>query len=194
LTAKFDNLDYVPLYTMSSTADNLSAVLDAAREALPEGDYLKVANFLPSLLKKDETMPYNVSVFNDLNITIDFKTVKGAKYTIKIDNVSIREFRGSDPNITLINGSINRVNFVDMEESKFLKKIKTIVLICGIINIRRTVDDIVEEWDHYTQFKITQHEISSGGDEEYDESEYLDTTDKWYIARLVCSQLWSPYQ
>ncbi len=179
---------------MSSTADNLSAVLDAAREALPEGDYLKVANFLPSLLKKDETMPYNVSVFNDLNITIDFKTVKGAKYTIKIDNVSIREFRGSDPNITLINGSINRVNFVDMEESKFLKKIKTIVLICGIINIRRTVDDIVEEWDHYTQFKITQHEISSGGDEEYDESEYLDTTDKWYIARLVCSQLWSPYQ
>ena len=179
---------------MSSTADNLSAVLDAAREALPEGDYLKVANFLPSLLKKDETMPCNVIVYDNLNITIDFKTVKGAKYIIKIDKATINMFRGSAPNITVITGSINDVSFIDMEESKFLKKIKTIVMICGMIKLKRTVDDIVEEWDHYTQFKITQHEISSGGDEEYDESEYLDTTDKWYIARLVCSQLWSCYE
>jgi hypothetical protein len=178
---------------MSSTADNLSAVLDAAREELPEGDYLKVANFLPSLLKKDEVTPYNVCVHNDLNITLDFETVNGKEYNIKIDKVSVSMFRGSNPNITTINGSINDVSFVDMNESKLIKKIKTIVVICGMVKIKRTVDDIVEEWEHFTEYKKHQYQITFGSDDDYDEDDYCDIKTEYYAGHLICSPLWDPY-
>ena len=178
---------------MSSTSDNLSTVLDAAREALPEGDYLKVANFLPSLLKKGEAIPYNVRIYDDLNITVEFETVKGNKYSIKIDKVSVKLFRNSDPNITLITGSINDVSFIDMDEIKLMKKITTIALICGIVKIKRTVDDIVEEWDHFNDYKKHDHEINFGWQEDYDEDEYSNIRTGYYIERLMGNTLWDHY-
>jgi hypothetical protein len=172
---------------MSSTSESLSNVLDVARESLVEGDYLKVASFLKTLLKEDDNV-YSTKII-DLYILIEFESLTKKKTIIEINRGIYYVMKGSTPNRLTLSGSINNKPFTENEDD-LIRKIYCMGVFFGYGKIKRTVFDVEEEWKNFTAFKKHAHEMDEYDNkcedqEEDEDNHYLNTSDCWTIRKLL---------
>jgi hypothetical protein len=170
---------------MTSNTEVYSEMLDLGREKMNEGDYLKLATFLKNLNNsKDENKIYNTT-----NVVIDshieFDTVSGKHFTIKITNARLDLVRGSEPNITTITGTVNDIPF-QSDEIQFTRKWRRMIDSLGIKNIKRqTFDSGVDTYTKWGSFKTFVHELLVS-ELDGDEEDELFANDMYCVRVLFC--------
>jgi hypothetical protein len=138
-----------------SHSDNLSAVLDAGREHLPEGDYIKLADFLSKLHKKKEENDAVIikTIRNDnIGIEISFETLKGKKIIMKIETGRYEIYSGPVPNRTFLSGHCNDVPFVDWSPLRIINRLEGLFQLYGMKNIKRKFAEFDDEFASYAEF------------------------------------------
>lgn len=174
---------------MSDITESCCAVLDVGRDKLSEGDFLKLAAFLDSLHKsKSATNVLTVKRISH-NFKLEYQTIKSKKsVVIKItDLIKIYKSNNSDKSWTEFHvvGSINDVPF-NMLRNQFIDKIVRQIAFCGMRNIKRTMDDLEDEFDHYPQFKGHTRDRASDAEDEDDDFDVDLLSEDYFVCELLC--------
>jgi hypothetical protein len=172
---------------MSDITESCSAVLEVGREKLSEGDYLKLATFLSTIHASKSALTVVNEKWVSHNFKLEYNTIKSKKcMVIKIDNL-VEIVKRTDAVIDIelhVIGSINNEPF-RMLRKEFINKIIRRISFYGMRNIKRTMDDMDDEFVHYSRFKGHTRDRASDMEEDDDDSDW-DLTEYTIVGELFC--------
>lgn len=185
---------------MSSENNNnaLTDVLEFCEQKLPQGDYLKVANFLKDIHKNKPSAKIVKKIIKkkaDIDIHIDFETFKNKKYNIHLQkyNKTIIIFQQSGPWVAPehkaeYSGFFNG-NAIQISDDDLIRKVIIILSLYGIKNIKRTFNGEEDTFKNLKDYKKHFMELHmSGIDCDYEsdtEEDHQWDTDS-YLRSLFC--------
>lgn len=175
--------------TPSIDADTLNEILDIGREKLPEGSFIKLANFLRNIHNEHTRNIGDIAFtrITPVRVHVNFDTHSGKHYSIIIDSEKTEYMRGSTPNREYLSGSINGITFTDREECEFIKYLERFKRFYGIKNIVRRMDEHDEEsFATYGKFYkyMRQREREDSYDSDYDDDDECEYPDAWIIRNM----------
>jgi hypothetical protein len=152
---------------MATHTENLTAILDLGRDTLPEGHYLKLANFLKTITKPDEPAINHITV-RQLNHSVTFRTYRqplGAMTKIRMISVT-RTMYDRGPNLVTLTYQVNDNEPVTKSTCEFECYGRQLARRYGMRDIQIHTPDLpitVELYHSFAQFKqhITDLDIES---------------------------------
>ena len=126
---------------MTDNTTNYSDILDFSKDKVPEGDYLKLANFLKTLHQENQQTIVSEDTI-EINLVLKFETYRGKKHTLKINKIHKTCFERSSSETsssqTKLFGSLDNIPFED-EEDELFKQWKIFFDYYGVKNIKRSM-------------------------------------------------------
>jgi hypothetical protein len=171
---------------MTSNTEVYTELLDFGRDKMTEGDYLKLATFLKDLNNNKDESKILLSKHEVFDTLIEFDTLRGKHYSIKLTKARLDIISGSEPNILYITGTVNGIPF-ESEEKEFSRKWLRIIECFGIKNIKRqSFDSEVDTFIKWGSFKtFVQELVESETQEEEEEEEWLSDEHPIYCVRVL---------
>jgi hypothetical protein len=141
---------------MPSHTENLTALLDLGRDTLPEGDYLKLANFLKTINKPDAPVILSTYV-RELNQIVKFRGYRqpaDALTTIRMISTTTTTYDGPRANLYTLKYQMNNEQPISKPIHEFESYVRQLTRRYGMKDIQiETPDMPVEMYSCFAEFK-----------------------------------------
>ena len=163
------------------SADKLTAVLDAGRENLSEGDFLKLSKFLMEMHSQTTARKIIVTKIVVLDHEVSYKTLKGKDMNIKVTKYKRTTYQSSADDVEIV-GSINGEEFT-MDHYKLFDKIYSMLNLTGCRQIKRRIGDHEDEFPILSKFYKHIYDIERDEhhpeDDDYEHDDDDDSPRNW---------------
>jgi hypothetical protein len=167
----------------ASTTEIYGDILEMGREKMKEGDYMKLATFLKTL--HDTTTAKTPEIFVQRtyphNFVLEYDTLKGKHYELKISEVTRVRYRGPKPDDTYITGMLNGEAFTNIDANTIICRIIRIIGFYGMKNIKRQIDGM--DFEEYANFEKYKLDVNTR--ENPDEPDDVEFCRSWYVRTLI---------